>query len=283
MSPRHLPRYATRHLVACALGLLTLPAAAQTLVGNATTGQTLYNTTPNNSGVSVGARRNCTGCHSDVELRRSGIWGGPYADVSFPEAWVTLNLAITNQTVMTPLFSQLSQQQRADLAAYLADTPKVNAPGMSEQNELAFTAAAVGNAVSKTLTINHSLTVTDNLRVVSVALAPGTPATRFSVSQQCVSPSANIAPAGTCMFEVIYTPNSSSAESRTLTLVLRQGTTDFSRTITLNGSVAASPSANPDSGGGATGWLWQLGLSLGTLALLAHRQRARAVLRLRPH
>ena len=58
------------------------------------------------------------------------------------------------------------------------------------------------------------------------------------------------------------------------------GSVTFTRTVTLNGSVAGAASARPapaggssDDGGGALGWAWLSGLALAT-AVLARRRRS---------
>jgi len=170
-------------------------------------------------------------------------------------------------------FKGLDVDQVQHIAAYLADTPKVTADGLSA-NALAFASAASGVSVSKTLTLHHSLATTDTLQITGTSLGSGS--TAFTLGSGCGS---TLAPAGTCSFSVTYAPTSATAETRTLTLSLKQGSVVFTRAVTLNGSVAGGTTTTPpassgdDSGGGALGWAWLTGLGLAT-AVLSRRRRA---------
>jgi cytochrome c553 len=263
--------------VAC-LALWAAPSSAQTS-GDATTGKRLFDDTSNESGLpQLGT---CTNCHT-VQDRRSRIAtgnlsGAPFADISFDQVLSHFSTAIGgNYGGSMGQFSQLDPQQRGDITAYIADTPKLSATGMTiAPNALAFSATAVGNAVTKNITINHSVATIDNLQITSVSLAAG--ASAFTRTSSCNGVTRT--PAGTCTFSVTYTPTGTTNESKVLTVSLQQGSVAFTRTVTLNGSVAgvvvtppSTGGASSDSGGGALGGLWLSGLALAT-AMLARRRR----------
>jgi cytochrome c553 len=277
-----LERIPTRWLLtgaalAC-LALWAAPSVAQSS-GDPVSGKLLFEDTPNESGNNQLANA-CTNCHT-VQNRRSIIATGsltsqPFADITYEAALGEFMNAMN----IIPAMNQyrptngLSTEQVADIAAYIADTPKITATGLTTSpNALAFSSSASGVAVTKSLTINHSVATTSNLQVTGVSLAAGT--TAFSRTSACNT--TTLSPSGTCTFSVTYTPTSTTAESRTLTISMQQGSVMFTRTVNLNGSVAgATPPPAPagdDSGGGALGWAWLSGLALAT-AVLARRRRA---------
>lgn len=276
-----LERIPTRWLLtgaalAC-LALWAAPSVAQTS-GDPANGKLLFEDTPGESG--IGALGSCDNCHT-VQDRRNRIATGslsenpPFTPVTFDRAMTRFTTAIGgNYSGVMGQFNQLTDQQRGDIAAYIADTPKVTATDLSTTNTLAFVSSAVGNAVTRTLTINHSVATATNLQITNVSLAAGT--TGFTRTSSCNG--VTRAPAGTCTFSVTYTPTSTTAEAKTLTVALQLGSVMFNRTITLNGSVAgATPPPTPapassDDGGGALGWAWLSGLALAT-AVLARRRR----------
>jgi cytochrome c553 len=275
-----LERIPTRWLIvgaalAC-LALWAAPSSAQT-TGDPAQGKLLFEDTPNQSGqYQLGT---CTNCHT-VQDRRSQIatgskTGAPFADISFDRAISHFGNAIATQGAMSQ-FKNLDGDQVQNIAAYLADTPKVTATGLSTSNALAFDASASGVSVTKNVTINHSIATTDNLKIVSVTLDTG--ATAFTRSGACNNVMRS--PAGTCTFSISYTPTTVSNETKNLTITLQQGSVTFTRSLTLNGSVAggttpppATPSSGEDSGGGALGWMWLTGLGLAT-AVLSRRRHA---------
>ncbi|MGY4830901.1 hypothetical protein ACVNIS_20180 [Sphaerotilaceae bacterium SBD11-9] len=267
-------RIPTRWLLAGAalacLALWAAPSSAQS-TPDPVAGRTLFNDTVNATNLPLTGP--CVSCHSpDVSNRRTAIGGSAFADISYATAYARFTSAMSRIGVMNQ-FSDLDVQQVADIAAYIADTPKVTAAEMTTTNgnALAFAAAASGVSVPKNLTLQHSVATTANLQITSITLT-GSPA--FTRGSGCGS---TLAPASNCSFSVTYRPTSVSTDSATLTFSLRQGTTNFTRAVTLNGSVAGSTTppapANDDSGGGALGWAWLSGLALAT-AVLVRRRRA---------
>jgi len=272
-----LERIPTRWLLtgaalAC-LALWAAPSVAQS-TGNPVTGQALYDDTNNASGLN-NFTNDCIGCHGPgVQNRRTVIGGSQFADISFDRAMTRLGAAIGGNLGGMSQFSRLDPQQIRDIAAYIADTPKVTATDLAADNTLAFVSTAVGNAVTKNITVQHSLTTTTTFQISSVSLAAGG-STAFTRTGTCT----NLAQAGTCTFSVTYTPTNSTAVSRVLTITGQIGTVPVTRTVTLNGSIAGVVTPPPpaptggDNGGGALGWAWLTGLALAT-AVLARRRRA---------
>jgi mono/diheme cytochrome c family protein len=277
-----LERIPTRWLLAGAalacLALWAAPSSAQT-TGDATLGKTLFDDTPN-AAPDANLTHNCINCHGSVQDRRKKISAdssaaGGFADISFDTAIGRFGNAIASQAAMSE-FKGLDVDQVRNIAAYLADTPKVTATGLSASNALAFDASASGVSVTKNVTINHSIATTDNLKIVSVTLDAG--ATAFTRSGACNNVTRS--PAGTCTFSISYTPTTVSNETKNLTITLQQGSVTFTRPLTLNGSVAGAttppppppPSSGEESGGGALGWMWLTGLGLAT-AVLSRRRR----------
>jgi len=267
-------RIPTRWLLAGAalacLALWTAPSVAQTS-GDPVAGKLLFDDTPNQAGASS-LTHSCSNCHGSVQDRRTRIGNSAFADISYDTALSRFGNAIGSQSGMSQ-YQALSTSEVNDIAAYIADTPKVTATGLTALNTLAFVATGVGNAVTRNITINHSVATPDNLQITGVTLSGGT--TAFTRTGTCTT----LSPAGTCTFSMTFTPTSTTAESKVLTVALRQGSVNFTRAVTLNGSVAGTPTPPPasggggDDGGGALGWAWLTGLALAT-AVLARRRRA---------
>jgi mono/diheme cytochrome c family protein len=138
--------------LAC-LALWAAPSSAQS-IGDPVLGQDLFDNTLDASGISFTGT--CVSCHSPgVSNRRTAIGGSVFADISESTAMTRLTSAIGRIGGMTQ-FNQLDSQQVADIAAYIADTPKLTATDLTTTNTLAFVSTAVGNAVTKDITINHS-------------------------------------------------------------------------------------------------------------------------------
>jgi cytochrome c553 len=275
-----LARIPTRWLlVGAALACLALwaaPSSAQTATPDPVRGKLLFADAPNVQGVPDGITRACQNCHNGVENRRAAIsHASAFADVSFDKAIERFGVAINGNFGGADGMGQYSQLDAADIrniAAYLADTTKLTADGLSDTGVLAFTASAVGSPVTKTLTVKHGTTAPENLQIKSVALAAGG-TTAFTFGTGCNN--VTRAPAGTCSFAVTYTPTSTSEEGRDLTVTLQQGSSVFTRVVRLDASVATAPGTSNGGGGGgggALGLTWLAGLALATITL-ARRKR----------
>ncbi len=288
-TPSMIERIPTRWLLTgsallCVL-LWAAPSWAQSSA-DPVAGQLLYTDTPN-QGVPTSVTNSCTNCHGAVQNRRKAIGGSDFADISFDTALNHFGQAIGSRAPMAQ-YKVLSESQVADIAAYIADTPKLRSAELSDTNTLAFSATAVGSAVTKTLSIKHSVATTDNLQITKIDLGTGTGTTQFTSTGGCLT---TLAPAGECSFSVTFTPTTASAESRSLTVSLKQGTVTFNRVVTLNGSVSSTTlppttptptptplptggSGNDDSGGGALGWAWLAALAAASALLVAKGKRS---------
>jgi mono/diheme cytochrome c family protein len=269
-----LERIPTRWLLtAAALACLFLwagPGWAQT-TGDPVAGRALFDDTSNTSGIPFTG--DCVGCHPPgVQNRRISIGGHPFADISFETAMTRFTSAIGRVGSMNQ-FGNLGEQRISDIAAYIADTPKVTSTDLTGTT-LPFVATAVGNAVTKNITIRHSEATNANLTITGVTLSGGTSFTRTAACNGAVR-----APLGTCTFSVTFIPASTAAENRTLTVSLQQESTSFTRVITLSGSVQGAtpppppPSGGGDAGGGGLGLVWLAGLALAVAALARQHRR----------
>jgi cytochrome c553 len=259
-----------------AAALAAAPAWAQT-AGDPVNGRLLYEDTPNVSTV-TNLTGSCTsGCHGNVQNRRTAIGGSAYADISFNLAMTRFTQAVQGVGAMTqfvPLLSAQQGQEARDIAAYIADTPKTTA------SQLDFTPTAINTATavqSVDLTSAVAVPTTETLHVLGVAIT-GAGAARFTrASDMCDQQTLN--PGSSCRVSVTFSAPDTAGYQAVLTLSLRQGTstTTFTRTVALNGAVASAPppgSGSTDSGGGALSWEWLAGLVLAT-GLLGYSRFAR--------
>lgn len=243
---------------------------------DAAMGRRLFEDTPNESGVpTLGT---CTNCHT-IGNRRNAISNGQgdFADITFDRAMTEFGTAISqNLGGSMGQFSQLGNDNIRHIAAYLSDTPKVTSNLMTDAHVLPFVATAVGNARTQDIVIRNGATAPTTLQVTGITLSSGT--TGFVRAGNCIGAQATAG--NSCTFSVTYTPTSTAAESKTLTIALRYGSTNFNRTVTLNGSVqGTTPPPQPpvqgggdSGGGGALGLVWLAGLALAT-GVLARRRR----------
>jgi cytochrome c553 len=247
------------------LALFTATAVAQT--GDAVRGRDLWSDTPGVSGIQM-ITANCSNCHA-VDQRRSQIGGSTFADISFDTAMTRFSQALNNQSAMAT-FLQLQAQDVYDLAAYIADTPKTTAANLD------FTASAVNSATTaQTVDLRHSAAPLGGaaLSVTGVAIG-GSGASAFTIaSNSCTN--ATLAANNTCRIGISFSSPDTAGKTATLTLSLRQGTTNFSRSVALSGTVAGSTGggggSSGDSGGGALGFGWLAALATAALALAATR------------
>ena len=265
-------------LLPLAAALLAAPAFAQTPAGDAVRGKALFDNPAQASGNSGLAA--CASCHGSVEARRAVIsqnTGGaadPYADISFDAAWARFSDALQNQQAMAA-FRVLSAQQRADIAAYLADTPKTNPPSDTQLN---FITANNSFSTASPVTLTHARATTENLVVTKVELV-GAGRTQFVVGTAAACEGRTLRPAESCNVTVTYSPTTNAAASADLVLTMRQGTTTnptFERALSLRGQIASAGGgsgggSSGDSGGGALGLGWLLALGAAVLGLSRRR------------
>ncbi|MBC7994363.1 MAG: c-type cytochrome, partial [Rhizobacter sp.] len=274
-----LERIPTRWLLtgaalAC-LALWAAPSVAQTS-GDPASGQRLFNDTSNESG--IGALGNCTNCHN-VQDRRNRIATGStaatpiFTAVTFDRALSRFGTAIGgNFSGVMGQYNQLSPEQRGDIAAYLADTPKTSAA------QLSFTTTAINtNTLSQSVDLNNSIT-TGTLTITGVTIT-GSGAARFtSTADTCNTQTlaaSTLLTTTSCRVSVRFSAPDTAAYSASLNLSMRvQGSgTTFTRAVPLTGQVGtptpppASGGGGGDDGGGALGWAWLTGLALATAVL----------------
>lgn len=261
---------------ALSLTLVAAPAWAQS-TPNPVNGKALFEDTGLASGNNtIGS---CTNCHSSVQERRAKISGNTALSpaMSYETTISRLGAAIGNVGGMAQ-FKVLSGEDIADLAAYIADTPKASA------TSLTFTATAV-NTISAVQSVRITAPVAANgaLRITNIAIA-GTGAAKFTRTYSCDNKT--FAAAESCDIGVTFSPNDTAAANPVLTVTMNEGasTTPITRRVTLNGSVSAAtptptptptpPATGDDSGGGAIGWGWLLAMAAATAALGGRRRRA---------
>ncbi len=271
INPPQIKHRLSAAAAAAAVLCLTL-AATPGWAQDAVTGKALFEDTINASGINT-LTGNCTSCHGSVQNRRTKIGGSPYAEISLTTASNRLGSAIASVSAMRQ-FQALSAAQIQDIAAYIADTPETST------DQLNFTASAVNTATaSQFVELKHARATTETLRVMSVAIT-GATASRFTrTSDTCDQQT--LPAGGSCRVTITYSAPDTAGSMVPLTFTLRQGTstTDFTRTMFLNGSVAVTTpppggtaSGSESGGGGALGWPWLAALALATTLLWAARR-----------
>jgi cytochrome c553 len=265
-------------LWAAACAVVVSGAAAPVLAQDAVQGRRLFEDTINTTRLST-LTGNCTSCHGSVENRRIKIGGSRYAEISPALASDRFRVAVASVSAMQQ-FEALSAEQIQDLAAYLADTPRVN------EAQLDFTASAVNTVTApKSVQLAHAVATARTLRVVSVAVE-GLEAARFSRSADGCD-AQTLAPSGTCAVSVQFAARDKAGTSANLVFTLQEsGSSEtFTRSVALNGAVVPSSvpapppaeapaSAADNGGGGAVVPGWAAALALAVLALQRANWRA---------
>jgi hypothetical protein len=250
-------RRTSPRVTALASGLLAVGGAfAQ--ADDPARGEALWSDTPGVSGVNT-LTNSCSNCHT-VSDRRTSIGGSAFADIAFDTAMTRFAQAASVQSVMRQ-FQDLPLQDARDIAAYIADTPKTTAANLD------FSANAVNTVTAaQTVDLRHSMAPLGNaaLNVTGVAIG-GSGASAFTIASNSCS-GTNLAANNTCRVGITFSSPDTAGKTATLTFSLRQGTTNFSRSVALSGAVAGG-SPPPSSGGGDSGGGGALGL--GWLAALA--------------
>ena len=220
----HLHRSPLALAAALSLTLVAAPAWSQAAAGNPVNGKALFEDTSAASGNNtIGS---CTNCHSSVQERRAKISGNTALSpaMSYETTISRLGAAIGNVGGMAQ-FKVLSGEDIADLAAYIADTPKASA------TSLTFTATAV-NTMSAAQSVRITAPVAGNgaLRITSIAIA-GTGAAKFSRTYSCDNKT--FAAAESCDIGVTFSPNDTAAANPVLTVTMNEGasTTAITRSI----------------------------------------------------
>ena len=254
------------------------PGWAQT-TGDPAAGKLLFEDTPGETG--MGQLGACTNCHSIHDRRNRIATGGtnssatpPFTAVSFTSASGRFGTAIaSNYGGAMGQFSALNNTQFTNIAAYIADTPKLSVASLS------FSPSAINtNTLSQDVDLSNAVT-NGTLTITSVAIS-GTGAARFtSTADSCTSQTiaaSTTSTASTCRVSVRFSAPNTTAYNATMTLTMRvqSSMTTFTRTLPLSGQVATPPPAGGgggDSGGGGLGLVWLAGLALATAALARRR------------
>jgi cytochrome c553 len=279
---RRQPSTAGRLRVLGAMALLVAAAAtgagAARADGNATAGRLLYEDTVNQLGNPAGVFSRCIDCHSTgnpaldrVADRRIALGGSEFAVISEASARSRIGAALNIQD-MAQFRGVLSSQDLDDLAAYIADTPKVlDANGTVITARQTFAAASVGANVFENFTLRHSQATGATLVVNSVTVTTGTNFLVTGGSCAGATVGTPLQPGAQCTVQVGYTAQDSARQNATVSLSLTQQGVTFTRAISVTGEVTGvtppggGGSLNPNPSGGEGGG----GLGFGWLAALA--------------
>ncbi|MGD9832609.1 MAG: hypothetical protein AB7U92_07655, partial [Piscinibacter sp.] len=177
--------------------------------------------------------------------------------------------ALQNRQEMAPL-RVLTAQQVADIAAYIADTPKIDPPAEEQIN---FTSAPNGNSAARAVTLTHAVTATENLVVTEITLF-GTGATSFVIGNAAACQGVTLTPTQSCAINVTFAPTGTAPASADLVLRMREGATNnatFDRVLPMSGTVSGGTTSSGDGGGGALGFGWLLALCAAVAGLSRRR------------
>lgn len=257
-----------------AFALVASPVHAQSS-GDPVRGKLLFEDTPGTSGINT--LGTCTNCHASIQDRRAAVADSTAQSpvISFETAMNKFGVALGRQQMQQ--FTALSADDRTAIAAYIADTPKVDVTALT------FTAAATNTtSASQTITITSPMAPLGTLAVSKIEIA-GTGFANFGRTFECDG-KAFTAPGSSCTFSVYYSPKTTAASTPVVTITMKEGSSpDILRRVALNGSITtasaapATPAATADAsagdsgGGGAIGWAWLAGLAAATMALARRR------------
>lgn len=242
-------------VISMALFLFALASAAQAQ-GNPVAGKSLFE---NGSGTT----QSCVACHGNVENRRAAI--DPGGDLDFDLVRARFLQAITAYpSQMGQYRAGFTEQQKNDVAAYIADVPK------ARPNLVDFRASATGvETAPATVTFRHAVTATAPLTLGAVGLSGTNPADfRIRSAGTTCANNLVLAAGASCTVNVSFLTSTAGAKSALLNFPYTQGSTNVTRTAQLSGAVGDPPppsSANPAGGGGAlaVGWIALLLAALG--------------------
>jgi cytochrome c553 len=194
----------------------------------------------------------CTSCHGNVQNRRDAI--DPGGDLDFDFVLGTFLNAIDMQVAMNRFKSGLTDQQKRDIAAYIADVPK------ARPNMVDFSAASAGNETApQTITFNNAETATSSLTINSISVTGSSADFIIKTNGTTCSNAQTLAPGATCDVSVSFMTSTGSTKTALLQFSYGQSGITTDRTAQLTGTVANQPppsSAMPSGGGGAFGVGW---------------------------
>jgi uncharacterized protein (TIGR03382 family) len=238
--------------VAVALLLVATPAAFGQ--DSPTAGRTLFSSNP---------VRACTQCHINVENRRAAI--DPGGDLDFDFVYASFINAINTVSDMNQ-FQALTNQQKRDIAAYIADVPK------ARPNLVNYNASNTGTeTAAQTITFTNAVTATSSLTLGSVGLTGNSTDFVIKTTGTTCSNNQMLTAGASCNVSVAFLTPTGSTKTALLNFPYTQaGSANTTRTAQLMGTVATQPTPSsaspPDDGGGGSfgaGWAGLLLLALG--------------------
>jgi len=246
-----------RHAAGAALLLSVAPAAFSQ--DSPTAGRALFESN---------SVRPCTQCHVNVENRRLAI--DPGGDLDFDLVYATFLNAISTVAGMNPFASGLNEQQKRDIAAYIADVPK------ARPNLVDFTATSTGNETgAQTITFSNSVTATASLTLGSVGLSGSSADFLIKTAGTSCAHNQQLSAGTSCSVGVSFLTSTGSTKTALLNFPYTQSGVTTTRTAQLTGTVANQPppsSATTSGGGGALGAGWAAAL----LFAMALRRRGQS-------
>jgi hypothetical protein len=176
----------------------------QTNAQDAVAGKALYNTP------FVAGQSSCSngGCHTaDPTRNQNRIRNGANAD--------NILFALNSVSSMRFLSGSVSEQNRLDLAAYIANPAAGSGAPIAQISATALdfsTTLAGSSSAGKTLTLTNTGNAPLAVRTVNTDNAA------FDVTAITCSPATQIAPGGNCLISVHFIPSATGAQTATLTI-----------------------------------------------------------------
>lgn len=203
----------------------------------------------------------CTACHGNVESRRAAI--DPGGDLDFDLVLGAFLNAIAMQAAMSQFANGLTQQQKRDIAAYIADVPK------ARPNMVDFSATNTGNeTAAQTITFSNAVTASGPLTLASVGLTGANADFIIKTAGTTCSNNQVLAAGAACNVSVSFLTATGTTKVALLNFPYAQGGAMTTRTAQLTGTVANQPppsSATTGGGGGVfeAGWAALLLFAMG--------------------
>jgi cytochrome c553 len=242
---------------AAGVALLIAAVPAAFAADDATAGKALF------EGNSV---QPCIACHGNVENRRNAI--DPGGDLDFDLVYATFLNAIATVPAMNQFDTGLIEQQKRNIAAYIADVPK------ARPNLVDFGASSTGNeTAAQTITFSNAVTASAPLTLGQVGLTGSNADFIIKTNGTTCANNQQLAAEASCDVNVSFQTSTGSTKVALLHFPYTQAGTMTDRTAQLTGTVANQPpasSAATSGGGGALGAVWA------ALLLLAAGLRRRA-------
>ena len=201
----------------------------------------------------------CVACHANVQNRRDAI--DPGGDLDFDFVYATFLNAIANVPGMNQFNGGLTDQQKRDIAAYIADVPK------ARPNLVDFSASSTGNeTTAQTITFSNAVTAGAPLTLGQVGLAGSSADFIIKTNGTTCANNQQLVAGASCDVSVSFRTSTGSTKVALLHFPYTQGGTTTDRTAQLTGTVANQPpgssATTSGGGGGALGATWAALLAL---------------------